>query len=176
MVWGELWCLAGPAGCQAMTDSSVSQDYLACNNASLCSYDVATLLELLFPLLCTSFRQRSSSPSLHPIIVPTSSRYSRAFMHRTRGVGGCGVLEQMAREWFQSSFARGSQSRGSGKVGRLCTGLSRLRLHVSNPRASGKLRPSRNTQSCLLWQLFLPVTLVSNLLHLRVLKKKKERI
>lgn len=92
MVWGELWCLAGPAGCQAMTDSSVSQDYLACNNASLCSYDVATLLELLFPLLCTSFRQRSSSPGLHPIIVQTSSRYSRAFMHRTRGVGGCGSV------------------------------------------------------------------------------------
>lgn len=40
-----------------MTDSSVSQDYLACNKASLCSCDVATLLEPLFPLLQTSFRR-----------------------------------------------------------------------------------------------------------------------
>lgn len=60
-----------------MTDSSVSQDYLACNNASLCSCDVAALLEPLFPLLQTSFRQRSSSPSLHPIRAETSSGYSR---------------------------------------------------------------------------------------------------
>jgi len=60
-----------------MTDSSVSQDYLAYNNASLCSCDVAALLEPLFPLLRTSFRWHSSSPSFHPIIVQTSSRYSR---------------------------------------------------------------------------------------------------
>lgn len=67
-----------------MTDSSVSQDYLACNNASLCSCDVATLLELLFPLLQTSFRRGgSSSLSLHPIIAQTSSRYSR-YLHAGR--------------------------------------------------------------------------------------------
>lgn len=38
-----------------MSDSSVSQDYSARDNAALCSGHVTTQLQLLFGLLCPSF-------------------------------------------------------------------------------------------------------------------------
>lgn len=60
-------------------------------------------------------------------------------------------------------------------MGRLCTGSSRLKLQISNPGASGKLRPCRNSRSCDMQQLFSPVKLVSVQLYLCVLKKKMER-
>lgn len=66
----------------AVSDSSVSQDYSACDNAALCSCHVTTLLQLLFPLLCPSFEGISlhtpySLPP-HPLLMQTGTQgYSR---------------------------------------------------------------------------------------------------